>query len=77
MDDMKPAVTKAGLLDMQVCVPVEWTNAQIKDFADSSNPCGAAGGWQIRLEGNVLLAGAHSRVPCHGRKGFVHVMLDA
>lgn len=70
-------VTWGGLIDMQVCVPEEWTDAQIKSFAEHANPCGTSCGWQIRREGDLALAGAKERVKCNKRPNHVHVMLDA
>jgi hypothetical protein len=72
-----PVVTKFGLLDMQVCVPGEWGDEQVVKFAQGEYPCGTTGGWQVRKEGDSLLGGCPERVACEGRKGFVHVMLDA
>jgi hypothetical protein len=70
-------VTRTGALDMQVCVPVAWTDAAVKEFADRENPCGTTHGWQIRREGDDALAGKPERNPCADREGFVHIMLDA
>lgn len=70
-------VTKQGALDMQVCVPAEWTDEQVKAFADQENPCGTSHGWQIRREGDKALAGAKERVQCSSLSSNVHVMLDA
>jgi hypothetical protein len=58
-------------------VPSEWNDEQVKEYADSQNPCGTSNGWQIRREGDEALAGAPERVRCTGRAGFVHIMLDA
>lgn len=70
-------VIRMGSLDMQVCVPDYWTDAQVKEFADRKNPCGTDNGWFIRKQGDRALAGADERVRCGSRSGFVHVMLDA
>ena len=70
-------ITKTGLLDLQVCVPTEWTDEQAINFAEGQNPCGTTAGWGIRHEGHRLLDGAHERVACAKREGFVHIMLDA
>ena len=63
---------------MQVCVPEDYTDEQVKKFADSENPCGTTNGWAIVKEGNRHLAGDPERQPCMGgREGFVHIMLEA
>lgn len=73
----EPSITKAGLLSMQVCVPKEWTDNEVKNFAEGQNPCGTMNGWQVRKEDNELLEGQPERVNCAEREGFVHVLLDA
>ena len=70
-------VTRTGVLDMQVCVPKDWTDLQIKAFANTRNPCGTESGWQIRKEGDKQLGGMPERNPCSKRSGFVHIVLDA
>ena len=72
----KPEITRKGLLDMQVCVPKNWTDHQVKTFADDYNPCGTKNGWSIRKEGDKFLKGAHERVQCSDREDYVHIMLD-
>ncbi len=70
-------MTRAGALDCQVCVPADWDDTAVKQFAENVNPCGTEHGWQIRKEGDEALDGDPERVPCQSRPGFVHVMLDA
>jgi hypothetical protein len=70
-------VTKSGYFDIQVCVPENWTDEQVRDFAERERPCGTTGGWFIRKEGDSMLAGDPERNPCAKREGFVHIMLDA
>ena len=74
---MLPEVTRTGALDMQVCVPSDWTDEQVKGFADRMIVCGSMYGWHIRRQGDEALAGCDERVACKGRAGFVHIMLDA
>lgn len=74
---MSAEVTQRNALDMQVCVPADWTDEQVKDFADNENLCGTATGWHIRKEGDRMLGGAPERQECAERKGCVHIMLDA
>jgi hypothetical protein len=70
-------VTRAGMLDMQVCVPADWNDEQVRTFAEAEYPCGTTNGWQIRREGDEALGGSPERVSCGERTGFVHVVLDA
>lgn len=74
---MPAEVTRMGALDMQVCVPADWTDAETLAFAEQQYPCGTEYGWQIRKEGDPHLQGAPERVACHSREGHVHIMLDA
>lgn len=73
----QPKVLKRGALDMQVCVPKEFTDEQVKDFADLTNPCGTSWGWVIRKEDDPLLAGNAERTQCTLHRDCVHIMLDA
>ena len=74
---MKPKVTRAGLFDMQVCVPEDFTDEQVLEFAESRNPSGTNKGWTIRREGDESLAGCPERCPYEEREHAVHIMLDA
>jgi hypothetical protein len=67
----KAEITYRGMLDMQVCVPRNWTDEQVVSFANAENPCGTVLGWGIRRDGDA------ERVPCREYDGFVHLMLDA
>lgn len=71
-----PEVVRHGLLDCQVCVPSEFTDEQVVEFANEANPAGTENGWAIRKEGNRYLAGAPERQACNERAGMVHVMLE-
>lgn len=74
---MTATLLRAGALDAQICVPEGYSDAQVIVFAESAYPCGTADGWQIRRQGDPLLAGADERVPCARHAGHVHVVLDA
>lgn len=71
-----PQVTRYGFGSMQACVPADWTDEQVKAFADTANPSGMDNGWFVRKQGDEALAGADERVKCEGREGAVHIMLD-
>lgn len=76
MTDRKPEVTQQGVLDMQVCVPAEWDDEQVRVFANAENLCGTTRGWCVCKVGSDTLAGAPERVPCAEREGFVHIRLE-
>jgi ElaB/YqjD/DUF883 family membrane-anchored ribosome-binding protein len=76
MNMQKPEVTRAGVLDMQVCVPEDWTDIQVEDFANKENYCGTKNGWKIRKDSD-LLDGMPERNPCSERNECVHITLDA
>jgi hypothetical protein len=72
-----PMVIKHRGLSLQVCVPQDWKDKQIVDFAEASTPCGTENGWQVREEGDAALLGTPARNPCASFDDFVHVVLDA
>lgn len=72
-----PLVTKAGALDMQVCVPEDYSDEDVLIFANRENPCGTTGGWQIRRQGDEALSGCNERVVCSLDPNKVHIMLNA
>ena len=74
---MSAQITYRGALDAQACVPDDWTDEQVKTFADADTPCGTEHGWHIRREGDRALNGDPERVACASREGHVHIMLDA
>ena len=77
MEKINAVITKSGILDMQVCVPKDWSDDQVRNFAEANNPCGTTTGWHIRQEGNDALKGDPERVQCSNMEGYVHVMLEA
>ncbi len=71
------SVTRRGSLDMQVCIPKEWDDYMVVEFAEKENPCGSSCGWVIRREGSENLAGSAERVQCSQEPDNVHITLDA
>jgi len=74
---MSAQFVRCSVFSVQVCVPRDWTDAQITEFADQYHPCGTEHGWCIRREGDPTLNGDPERVTCSKRDGVVHVMMDA
>jgi len=75
--EMSGEVLRRGVLDMHVCVPKEWSDHEVLDFAESENQCGTENGWFIRKQGDKALAGDAERVVCAENANRVHIMLDA
>lgn len=71
-----PELLKVGIFSMQVCVPKDWTDEQVEQFANKEHPAGTTHGWTIRKQGSPLLAGADERVTCSQHPDKVHIMLD-
>lgn len=71
-----PMVTRVGLVDMQVCVPKEWTDEQAEEFANSASPTGIASQWRMKHTGDESLAGCAERVQCEERSQCVHIALS-
>ena len=78
MPRREPVITRFGATDMQVCVPKDWTDEEVEDYAEKNNASGT-GGWIIRKEGDEALKGDLEREPCTAtlRPNFVHITLDA
>ena len=74
---MDAAVTRAGLMDIQVCVPASWNDDQVLAFANWQHPCGTTNGWLIRRQGDPALVGTNERTQCGSLPDHVHIMLDA
>lgn len=45
MNDDGATVTKVGVLSMQICVPIDWTDDQAQSFANREVKCGTEHGW--------------------------------
>lgn len=73
---MTAMVTRTGIFDMQVCVPADWTDEKVEEFANSQNPAGTTLGWKMRAADSEYQAGAPVRVPCANGGGNVHIMLE-
>lgn len=73
-----PMVTRMALFDLQVCVPKEFTDAQVEEFANKDCPAGTSNGWRMRAADDRKQAGAPIRVQCADaeRPDCVHIMLE-
>ena len=64
-----PEVVRIGLLDLQVCVPKEFSDADVEAFANAESPTGISSNWSIVGEGDVR------RVQCVERPECCHLVL--
>ena len=69
----RPEVVKELFLAIQVCVPVDWLQKQIEEFANDQVICGTKSGWMMRTEpiGDDLV-----KMECNEKEGFVHIIMD-
>jgi hypothetical protein len=63
--------------DLQLCVPAEWTDEQVREYANHAELCGTVNGWQIMREGNKLLNGNPERIECENLAAHVHIRVEA
>jgi hypothetical protein len=65
-----------GVFDLQVCVPVDWTDEQLTEFANEQVEAGTTNGWVMMHNGNKYLEGDPERVPCAEKANFIHARLE-
>lgn len=73
---MNAQVTRRGFLDLQVCVPKEWTDKQAEDFANDDSPTGIESRWALRDADCPAQAGAPIRVQCEQCAENVHIIMS-
>jgi len=71
----EPEIIQTKLLAMQLCVPSDWTNEQIIEFAEERNPAGTSAGWRVCEDGHKCLGGYPARVNCDEHPGFIHTVV--
>lgn len=74
---MKAMVVYSSMSDMQVCVPEDWTDEEVKEFANKEKECWTGNGWAIVRKGDKSLNGSPEREPCVDQPGFVNIKLEA
>lgn len=67
-----PEIVRWSLLSMQVCVPEDYTDEAITEFANRNHPTGIESQWQIKTEYDD---DTPVRTPCESRRGCVHVVV--
>lgn len=60
-----PIVLEVSLGSLRLCVPGDWTDLQVLEFAEDEEPCGAKCGWKICGE----------RLACRDGDGMAHVIV--
>jgi hypothetical protein len=67
-----PEVVRFSLLNIQVCVPADYTDEQVEEFANRNHPTGIDSPWKITEQ----LGDDPTRNPCSEREGMVHIVLE-
>lgn len=62
-------VIRRSLLSVKVCVPSDWTDERVVEFAEREYPCGTKKGWRIRP--------GRFRCENDATMVMVHIVLDA
>ncbi len=75
IDKPRPSIIRTSPLLIQVCVPEEWNNEQIVEFANTKHPAGTSNGWMVVKDGHDLLSGDPERVRCAKYPNYIHVLL--
>lgn len=70
-NEKQAQVLQHNLDFMEVCVPENWTDLLVLDFAGKYSPCGSSKKRAIRKKETK------EREPCLLNKGFVHIVLYA
>ena len=70
----EPQVIRATWLSLQVCVPGDWPDEKVEEFANKDRLSGTDG-WKVRKQ-HEYRNGSCERVACQSRCGFVHIILD-
>lgn len=73
---MPAQIVRHGLLDLQVCVPEDYTDEQAETYANDARPTGIESKWRMRSADDPAQNGAPIRVKCQQDPGHVHIMLS-
>jgi len=71
---MKAAIIRSGILSIQLCVPKEWTDAQVIALAEKEDPCGTFAGWQVRKSSKKC---GPERVQCKESGEMIHIVVHS
>ena len=71
-----PTVLVEKMFDLQVCVPKDWTDNDVEQFANSRSPAGTQNGWKVMHTGHKYLGGDPERVVCSDNPEYVHMRLE-
>jgi hypothetical protein len=71
---LTPQVINHWYLSMELCVPDNWPDSVIGVYAESEDD---RDGWRVRpVDSPMCSSAGPSRIRCHRRPGFVHVLVD-
>ena len=72
----KPEITRHGLMDLQVCVPKDYTDQQVEEFANEAAPTFISSKWTMKKADDPTLGGDPVRQQCLSREDCCHIMLS-
>ena len=68
-------IIRIGFFQMQLCVPKEFSDKEIIEFAERENPAGTQNGWNLVRDGDEILGGDSARVQCLEIEDNIHVVV--
>ena len=68
-------IIRIGFFQMQLCVPKEFSDKEIIEFAERENPAGTQNGWILARDGDEILGGDSARVQCVDIEDNIHVVV--
>ena len=70
-----PNLVRMSLINLQVCVPKEFTDEQAEEAANQLHPTGISSKWTMREAEDPTQMGAPLRVQCQQHPENVHIMM--
>lgn len=69
----KATIVARWYLSMALCVPVQWTNQQVEQFATEVD---GRTGWRVRPDESPIWSDGVRPYPCPTNPGYIHLIVD-
>lgn len=73
---MKPSVIQQRFLNIQICVPKDWTDEQAEEFANEEISTGITSKWEMVHDNDDMLNGDPERAQCDDDPEYIHIVLN-